>query len=93
MGWSTNGNAERKLRERLKAEGRPCYLCGQPIDYSLPKNHPMAFQLDHIVPRAKGGAVYDYNNAGATHRACNLRKGAKTLQKAKQGAVVRTRNF
>ena len=93
MGWSTNGNAERKLRERLKAEGRPCYLCGRPIDYTLPKTHPGSFQLDHINPRAKGGSVLDYSNAGATHRACNLRKGAKPLKVAKTGIIGRTREF
>ena len=36
MTWGSNGNAERKLKARLRAEGRPCHICGQPIDYSLP---------------------------------------------------------
>lgn len=31
-----NGHARRKVRAWLKAQGRPCWLCGGPIDYSLP---------------------------------------------------------
>ena len=34
MSWGGNGNAERKLKARLRAEGRPCHICGMPIDYS-----------------------------------------------------------
>ena len=33
---NANGNARRKLRARLRAEGRPCHICGMPIDYGLP---------------------------------------------------------
>ena len=74
--WNSNGNATRKLRARLKAEGRPCHLCGRPIDYSLPPRTPWSFELDHIVPIARGGDPYSYANAAASHRICNERKGA-----------------
>lgn len=71
----SNGNARRKLRARLKAEGRPCALCGLAIDYSLPAGDPMSFEVDEIVPVSRGGSPYDYGNLQPVHRACNLRKG------------------
>lgn len=74
-GWNSNGNAKRKLRERMRKEGAPCHLCGRPIDYTLPASDPWSFQLDHIVPIARGGAVYDPENVAPAHRICNARKG------------------
>ena len=44
MSWGGNGNAERKLKARLRAEGRPCHICGMPIDYSLPPGDPWSFE-------------------------------------------------
>lgn len=73
--WANNGNARTKLRIRLAEEGRPCHLCGQPIDYSLPSKEPWSFELDHIVPIARGGDPWSYENAAASHRICNQRKG------------------
>ena len=55
----SNGAARRKIRDRWKAIGAPCALCGKPIDYGLgmivdasgkKKLHPMAFVVDEIVP-------------------------------------------
>ena len=54
VSWGGNGNAERKLRARLRAEGRPCHICGMPIDYSLPPGDPWSFEADHVNPRARG---------------------------------------
>ena len=63
-----NGTLRTKNRERMKAEGRPCWICkafGRPaaIDYSLTtyrdprdgktKRHPMSFELDEIIPVSK----------------------------------------
>lgn len=70
-----NGNARRKLRERVKAEGRPCGICGQPIDYSLPAGHPLSYELDEIIPFSRGGSPIDYNNVQPAHRICNQRRG------------------
>ena len=76
-----NGNARRKLRAWLKAQERPCAICGQPIDYSLPAKHPMSFEVDEIVPVSKGGNPYRRDNVQAAHRICNQRRGNKPLQK------------
>lgn len=80
-----NGNLYRKNQARLRAEGRPCALCGQPIDYSLTTIYdpvrkkripnPWRFEVDHIVPVSRGGDPYDYANLQAAHRICNQRKG------------------
>ncbi len=72
---TSNGNARRKLRARLRAEGRPCHLCGLPIDYSLPAGDPWSFEVDEIVPVSCGGSPYDYANVDAAHRVCNQRRG------------------
>lgn len=82
---SKNGNARRKLRARLKAEGRGCWICrafGRPdrIDYDLPPNHPGAFEVDELVPVSKGGSPLDYSNVSAVHRACNQWRGNRSVQ-------------
>lgn len=54
-----NGSARRKIRERWRAIGAPCALCGKPIDYSLgyivgrdgkKHPHPMSFVVDEKIP-------------------------------------------
>jgi hypothetical protein len=79
-----NGNARRKLRTWLKAQGRPCWICrafGRPaeIDYSLPARHPWSFEVDELVPVSKGGNPLDHNNVDAAHRACNQWRGNKSV--------------
>lgn len=91
--WNCNGNAKRKLTARLRAEGRPCALCGMPIDYSLPSGDPWSFELDHIVPLARGGAPYDYANVQAAHRICNQRKGKRMPGDGQALEIRRTRLF
>lgn len=71
----SNGNARRKLRARLRSEGRPCHICGLCIDYALPAGDPMSFEVDELVPVSRGGDPLDYTNVGAAHRICNQRRG------------------
>jgi 5-methylcytosine-specific restriction endonuclease McrA len=82
----SNGSRRRKLRCQLLAEQDVCALCGQPIDRSLvgvkvinPKTgklapHPMAPEVDEIVPVSRGGSPTDKRNVQLVHRACNRRK-------------------
>ncbi len=74
-----NGNARRKVRAWLRAQGRPCHICGQPIDYSLPAGNPMSFEVDEIVPVSRGGSPYDRTNVAPAHRICNERRGNKPV--------------
>ena len=88
------GGAERdKLRVRIAAENRPCWICqvmGRKgtINYSLRFPHPYSFVLDELVPVSKywiGGyptpeaAALDYKNLAAAHKICNEWRSNKTV--------------
>ena len=65
----TNGAARDKVRARLKAEGRGCWICrafGRPdaINYDLPAGHPGAFEVDELIP---------------VHRGCNEWRGNRSV--------------
>lgn len=89
----SNGHRRSELRRWLKAQGRPCWICvafGRPptIDYSLPPRHPMAFEVDELVPVSKwreGGypspeaCALDRRNVDAAHRRCNQWRGNKSV--------------
>ena len=81
----SNGSKRRKLRARVRAEGRECGICHRPIDYSLPAGHPMSYELDEIVPFALGGSPYYYDNVQPAHRICNQQKGKKIGFKIEKG--------
>lgn len=63
MGDGLTSRYYRKLRATFRAQcaeqSATCWLCGQPIDYSIPwKNedgtvNDDAFELDHLYPRSK----------------------------------------
>ncbi|MFI7429803.1 HNH endonuclease [Micromonospora sp. NPDC049836] len=72
-----NITISRRLRATIARGRPPCHLCGEPINYDLPHTDPMSFELDHIVPLARGGADH-ISNAAASHRACNRTKGDRT---------------
>lgn len=70
-------SAQRDRLRRQVARGRPaCWICGEPIDYTLPSPHPDRFELDHKVPLSKGG-THTLDNAAASHRRCNRAKSDK----------------
>lgn len=61
------------IRQRLIAEhGMVCALCGKPIESKD------ELTVDHIIPRAMGGATI-YENCQLAHKICNLRKGDKYI--------------
>ena len=70
-----NGARRRGIRERWRAIGAPCALCGKAIQYDLPAGHPMSFEVDEIVPVSRGGDPLDFSNTQPAHRICNQRKG------------------
>lgn len=67
----------RVARERRRLERDPrlavCWLCGDPIDMSLPPLHARAFTLDHIVPVARAGSLD--GETRPAHRTCNSSRG------------------
>lgn len=72
-------------RKRAIASLEPyCALCHQYIDLQLPMNDPdtgarnmMSVEVDHIVPRSRGGSFYELDNLQLTHVRCNRKKGAR----------------
>jgi len=68
------------IRDRHRAtirKGEPhCWICGQPIDYTLPHLDPGAFVVDHVIPLDKGGPD-TLDNKRAAHRECNRAKSNK----------------
>ena len=59
------------LWRRVKSLGKPCWICGMPIDPALPAGHPLCFELDELVPVSKGGSPVDMRNVAGSHRCCN----------------------
>lgn len=90
---SSNGAARRKVRARLRAEGRGCWICRafhrpDAINYDLPAGHPLSFEVDELKPVSKWrehgypsptAAALDYNNLDAAHRACNQWRGNREV--------------
>jgi hypothetical protein len=63
---------------RLEAQQKGmCFICEQPIDLQLDK-----LEVDHVVPRAKGGKD-DENNYAVTHEVCNRAKSDGDLRIAR----------
>ena len=89
-----NGARRRAIRKRHKAIGAPCWLCGKPIDYSLPAGHPMSFEVDEVVPVSLGGSPIEWENTRPAHRICNQRRGNKPVRinKAEEHEAVDTNN-
>ena len=50
----------------LQRDGYECYVCGG-----------QAEQVDHLIPRAKGGDVFDDDNLMAICGRCNRAKGGR----------------
>lgn len=67
-------NSANRARDRARiARDKPaCHICGKAIDYTLPHTDPMAYQLDHVKPLAKGGADALANKKAAHRRPVNV---------------------
>lgn len=93
-----NGHRRNLLIKRLRAEGRPCWICrlagkSGTIDYSLRFPHPYSFVIDELVPVSRywmGGypsaqaAALDYDNLAAAHKCCNEWRGNKSVEEVKR---------
>lgn len=42
--------------------------------------NPLAVEVDHIVPRIRGGPLYELENLQLSHMICNRKKGAKMAE-------------
>jgi 5-methylcytosine-specific restriction endonuclease McrA len=65
-----------RIKGNLRAARKPCYICGQPIDYTLRAPHPGSFTVEHINPRSTHPHLAeDPANCAAAHWGCNSSKG------------------
>lgn len=66
----------RKLKAAQRAKRLPCWLCGQPINYSLPHDDPNSFSYDHIEPWSTHPDLrFDPANGASAHLRCNKSRG------------------
>lgn len=72
-----NAGLRAALRKRVLATYDTCALCGREVDKTLPYLDPLAPEVDEIIPVARGGSPYDWDNLQLVHRICNQRKGSK----------------
>ena len=86
-----NGNLRRKYRDRIRAEGLPCHICGKSIAYDQPSdsNHPWSLVLDEVLPVSRWAefgysspraAAEDYTNVRPAHWKCNQIKRDMTMK-------------
>lgn len=61
----------------LQEQNYKCFICQKPLDPSIDK-----IDIDHIIPRAKGGKDNE-NNFAATHSSCNRSKSDSDLRVAR----------
>ena len=76
--WS--GRPARRLQMQVFTEESHCWICGLHVDQTLPPNHNQARSIDHVIPRSRGGAVFDRDNVRLAHRACNAERGISPAQ-------------
>lgn len=71
--------ARARAFERDKAASARCWICGQPIDYSLGMSTcDEAWEADHwLVVSRHPELEYDVSNLRPSHRKCNRSRKAK----------------
>jgi hypothetical protein len=69
---------KRRLWER---DGGICGICREPVSQDQ-------MQIDHVIPRSRGGAHEWANLLQAAHRVCNIRKGDGAGHRARRRLMV-----
>lgn len=91
------GRPWRRTRARMiqlwRQDDAPCWLCGQPIDWDLPAQHPMAATVDHLDPLSLGGAPLDTTRMAPAHMGCNARRGNSTTHTTAARTLPRSRRW
>lgn len=65
-----------EFRRKCRATNTPCWLCGKPIDFDLPRQHPDSFNLDHAIPKSeRNDLAEDTANFRPSHKVCNESRG------------------
>lgn len=75
----------RSLRQRAWEKcGGICYLCGLPMMPNVEPGDPLAYTLEHIIPKALGGQS-DTDNVNGAHQYCNNYKGDSLISDLPSG--------
>lgn len=70
------GRRWRALRAQVALEEPTCWRCGNPFDHHLPRRHPDAFTVDHVIPLSKAPWLAEVRaNLRAAHHRCNAAAG------------------
>lgn len=92
MAYARNGRDRRAYRRkaaRLRRTNTICWLCGQPIDPTLPATHAQSWTADHVIPLHQGGHVL--GELRPAHRGCNSsRNGKQQAQPATERPTSRS---
>lgn len=80
-----NGTEWAQARQRaINSLDPTCAICHKFIDITIPMKdpdtgvyNPLAVEVDHIIPRSRGGDYYALENLQLSHMQCNRKKGAK----------------
>ena len=79
----------RIMRRLASDSGWVCHICSGPtldVDLCDPLE-PLAPTLDHVKPKAQGGAN-DAENYAIAHRWCNSARGSMSLKKARSALAA-----
>jgi 5-methylcytosine-specific restriction endonuclease McrA len=79
-----NGHRRRQVRAQVLAEETHCWLCGEPVDKTLPAGLPGSPEVDEIVPVSLGGSPYDRSNCRLAHRLHNQQRQASPVRQTRQ---------
>ena len=67
------------FREQCRETNAPCWLCGNPINYTLDYPHPESWSLDHEhTVSAHPELAEDPANYRPSHLDCNRQRGTTT---------------
>lgn len=76
MAQRGTSKAWKRLTDAQRSKRLPCFLCGQPIDYTLKWPDPGSFSADHIKPWIRHVELrLDPGNVVSAHLRCNQSKG------------------
>lgn len=75
-----NGHRRRVLCSRVLARDQSCWICGLPIDRTLPNLHPCQGVVDELTPISRGGSPYQEGNCAGAHRCCNGWRKTKSVE-------------
>lgn len=67
-------------KRAIASKDHICAICHKLIDVEAPAFSPLAVEVDHIVPRSRGGALYEIDNLQLTHSVCNRKKGSRMAE-------------